>query len=175
MRAGVRVTGKGDRAKALAFHGLFKSGPTEAIVHNLSTTLSLCEIGPHLLPTTTNSDLQQTTCYRCCPSVAYIDYARGELRHFSDHRLLSHILDAVLGLGHKLIRAAALDRQIQINNWLLATNPLPDLSLDALAAATKETPVRILATSLSGGHSTITATATRSAFLLRPDTKPGPA
>jgi hypothetical protein len=97
MRAGVRVTGKGDRAKAPAFHGLFKSEATEAIVHNLSTTLSLCEIGPHLLTTTTNSDLQQTTCYRCCPSVAYIDYARAELRHFLDHRLLSHMLERFWG------------------------------------------------------------------------------
>ena len=114
-------------AKALSLCELFKSEPTENLISNLRTSLGLRTLGRHLLPTTINSNLLQPTCYLCCPSVAYIDYARDELRHFSDFRLLSAMLDALLRLGYPLIQAAQLDRQVQINNWLLATNPIPDV------------------------------------------------
>lgn len=124
-------------AKALSLCELFKSEPTENLISNLSTSLGLRTLGRHLLPTTINSNLLQPTCYLCCPSVAYIDYARDELRHFSDFRLLSAMLDALLRLGYPLIQAAQLDRQVQINNWLLATNPIPDVTLEALRATTQ--------------------------------------
>jgi hypothetical protein len=47
------------------------------------------------------------------------------------------MLDALLRLGYPLIRAAQLDRQVQINNWLLATNPIPDVTLEALRTTTQ--------------------------------------
>lgn len=125
-----------DTAKVLSLCELFRSAPTEDAISNLSTRVGLRQIDCYLLPVTVNSDLQPT-CYLCCPSVAYIDYARDELRHFSEHRLLSAMLDGLLKLGYPLIRAARLDRQVQINNWLLATNPLPPVTREALQAATQ--------------------------------------
>ncbi|WP_271607386.1 GNAT family N-acetyltransferase [Bradyrhizobium sp. CCBAU 11434] len=123
-------------AKTLSLCELFRSAPSENAISNLSTQVGQRQIGPHLLPVTINSGLKPT-CYLCCPSVAYIDYARDELRHFSEHRLLSTVLDGLLKLGYPLIRAAGLDRQVQINNWLLATNPIPDVTFEALLAATQ--------------------------------------
>jgi hypothetical protein len=127
-----------DTAKALSFHGLFNSEPTQRMISNLSTDPGLHKFGSGLLPITINSDPSRPTCYLCCPSVAYIDYAREELRHFSGHRLLSGMLDALVRLGYPLMRAAQLDRQVQINNWLLATNPIPEVTLDTLKAMTHE-------------------------------------
>ena len=123
-------------AKAISLCELFRSAPTENAISNLSTQVGLRQIGPHLLPVTINS-ASQPTCYLCCPSAAYVDYARDELRHLSQHRLLSAWLDGLLKLGDPLIRAAGLDRQVQVNNWLLATNPLPPVTLEALQAATQ--------------------------------------
>lgn len=123
-------------AKALSLCQLFRSAPTENAISNLSTHVGLRQLDRYLLPVTVNSD-PQPTCYLCCPSVAYIDYARDELRHFSEHRLLSAVLDGLLKLGYPLIRAAGLDRQVQVNNWLLATNPIPEVTLEALQAATQ--------------------------------------
>ena len=125
------------QSKALAFNELFTAGPAEAMISNLRTVCGLREVGPLLLPVTINSN-PEPTCYPCCPSVAYIDYARDELRHFSDFRLLSGALDALLRLGYPLIRLARLDRQVQLNNWLLATNPIPDVTSDALRAVTEQ-------------------------------------
>jgi hypothetical protein len=123
-------------AKAVSFCDLFGSAPAGHMLSNLDTRVSLRQIDRHLLPVTVNSGLKPT-CYLCCPSVAYIDYARDELRHFSGYPLLSALLDGLLKLGYPLVRAAGLDRQVQVNNWLLATNPIPDVTADALRAATQ--------------------------------------
>lgn len=127
-----------DIAKAHSFHDILTAAPTENLIANLSTTVGLHHLGAHALPITVNSDPARSTCYLCCPSVAYIDYARAELRHFSGFQSLSRLLDTVLKLGYPLIRAAQLDRQVQVNNWLLATNPLPQVSLAALRSLTGE-------------------------------------
>ena len=132
------MTTNRDIAKAHAFHDLFRSGPSENLIANLSTAVGLHHLETLALPITINSDPARPTCYLCCPSVAYIDYARAELRHFSGFQSLSHLLDAVLKLGYPLIRTARFDRQVQVNNWLLATNPLPQVSLPALTALTLE-------------------------------------
>ena len=135
-------------AKARAFCELFRPMPAETAISNLSTDVGLRQLDRHLLPVTVNSGLKPT-CYLCCPSVAYIDYARDELRHFSEHLVLSAVLDGALKLGYLLIRAAGLDRQVQVNNWLLATNPIPDVTFEALQAATRaivqEHPAHVVA------------------------------
>jgi Acetyltransferase (GNAT) domain len=135
---GVGVSESNDTAKALSFHNLFTAAPADTMIGNLSTALGLHDVGDTTLPTTTNSDLFRPTCYLCCPSVAYIDYAREELRHFAGFPALSHLLDSLLRLGYPLIRAAQFDRQVQVNNWLFATNPIPDVTVDALASATRD-------------------------------------
>ena len=106
QRGSVSVEETRDIAKALAFHTILTSAPTENLIANLSTTVTLHHLGAQPLPITINSDPARPTCYLCCPSVAYIDYARAELRHFSGFQSLSRLLDAVLRLGYPLIRAA---------------------------------------------------------------------
>ena len=101
------------------------SGPVQALVGNLSTEMSMVCLGPHRLPMTRN-DGDRATNYLCCPSAAYLDYASDELRHF--HPSLKGVLKALINGVRPLMRASGLDRQVQPNNWLVATNLLPDLS-----------------------------------------------
>jgi hypothetical protein len=133
-----RVSETTARPRAVVFRDLFDARPVAQMIGNLTTQVGLHYVGAEPLPLTVNSDPAQPTCYLCCPSVAYIDYARDELRHFSGFELLSRALGAVVSLGYPLIRAARLDRQVQANNWLLATNPLPQIDFAALAATTRE-------------------------------------
>jgi hypothetical protein len=110
------------------------SGASARLVANLQTELSTLSIGPHTLPLTRNDGAP--TCYVCCPSAAYLDYARDELRHFTAHPVLKSVLGGLIGMARPLLAAAGLDRQVQPNNWLLSTNILPDLGAAEIMAAT---------------------------------------
>jgi hypothetical protein len=65
------------------------------------------------------------TCYLCCPSAAYVDYAKAELDLLGASAALRLAAHPFLAAGGRLIAAAGLDRQVQCNNWLLSTNPPP--------------------------------------------------
>lgn len=110
------------------------SGASAALVANLDTELSALRVGPHVLPLTRNDG--KTTCYVCCPSAAYLDYARDELRHFSAHPALKAALSGLIAAVRPLLSASGLDRQVQPNNWLVSTNILPDLRPAEIMAAT---------------------------------------
>ncbi len=110
------------------------SGASNRLVANLETELSTLRLGPHILPVTRNDGVP--TCYVCCPSMAYLDYAREELRHFSAHPALKAVLRGLIGTVRPLLGASGLDRQVQPNNWLVSTNILPDLRAAEIMAAT---------------------------------------
>lgn len=110
------------------------SGASAELVANLDTDLSRLTIGPHVLPLTRNDGA--ATCYLCCPSVAYLDYARDELRHFDAHPWLKGCLRGLIGAARPLLETSGLDRQVQPNNWLVSTNILPDLRPAEIMAAT---------------------------------------
>ncbi|HVZ28852.1 MAG TPA: hypothetical protein VG839_00560 [Asticcacaulis sp.] len=110
------------------------SGASGELVANLNSHLSNVRIGSHVLPLTRNDGT--LTCYLCCPSVAYLDYARDELRHFVARPWLKTALGGLIGAARPLLCASGLDRQIQPNNWLVSTNILPDLRAAEIMALT---------------------------------------
>lgn len=101
---------------------IFAGRATPALIGNLVTTVTTRRVGQTTLPVTINDRSQSPTCYLCCPTVAYIDYAREELRHLAESRALKRALDGLLRLAAPLMRATGFDHQVQPNNWLLATN-----------------------------------------------------
>ena len=113
------------------------SAPVQLLVGNLSTEMGLVCAGPYRLPLTRN-DGDRATNYLCCPSAAYLDYASDELRHFKAHPLLKGILKALIDAARPLMRVSGLDRQVQPNNWLVATNLFPDLSESDIVEITEE-------------------------------------
>ncbi|MBK8085307.1 MAG: GNAT family N-acetyltransferase [Devosia sp.] len=107
----------------------------DGLIANLATELALLDTPAGALPVSRN-DGRTPTCYICCPSVAYLDYAQAELRHLSARPALRIALSALVGAARPLLALSGLDRQVQPNNWLLATNPVPALDEADLSRVT---------------------------------------
>ena len=120
---------------------LVQGRPSSELIANLDTTMIALTCGNGVLPATINAG-QAPTCYICCPSAAYVDYARAELRHFRGSPSIAVLLTALLRPALWLVRASGLDRQVQPNNWLLATNLPPPLDPASLARLTDEIAAR---------------------------------
>lgn len=106
-----------------------------AFIDNLETVLSPVGTSVGDLPVSRNEG-KPRTCYVCCPTVAYLEYALSELRHFTGHPALSAALHGLVNASRPLLALSGVDRHVQLNNWLLATNPVPDLGQAELRALT---------------------------------------
>ena len=95
------------------------------LVKNLRTCVQTVRLGDTVLPVTVNDG--ERTCYLCCPSAAYIDYAAVELDLLGLGPLARGAAMPLLAAGSLVLRACGIDRQIQLNNWLVATNPVPPM------------------------------------------------
>lgn len=120
---------------AQKFAALFRAHSADRLIRNLATEVCTLTVGTTVLPVTVN-DGTEPTCYVCCPSAAYVDYAREELRTLSSPALRQAVA-ALVKLSAPLVRATTFDRQVQPNNWLLATNIQPPLASDEIAGATR--------------------------------------
>jgi hypothetical protein len=106
------------------------------MIDNLETKLTTLPTAAGDIPVTRN-DGRTPTCYVCCPSIAYIDYALSELRHFNGSPALSIGLHALVNVARPVLWASGIDRHVQLNNWLLATNPPSGLAPGELEQITK--------------------------------------
>jgi hypothetical protein len=95
---------------------------------NLETRVSEVPIAEHNYQVTFNDRNAPKTCYICCPLRAYINYAIDEIRHFSGNSVIRFAMTQLIKACAPLVRASGMDHQVQLNNWLLSTNPMPPIS-----------------------------------------------
>ena len=100
-----------------------------ALVSNLTTDMQLGQVGAFAVPMSVNHG-QSPTCYINCPSRAFLDYGREELDRLTGNLLLRGLGRGALSVFAPLVKATGMDRQVQLNNWLVATNILPPASPD---------------------------------------------
>jgi hypothetical protein len=105
-------------------------------IANLQTRLFALEAGGTVIPTSVNDAQDAPTCYLCCASAAYIDYAREELRNFAGSPATKQALQLLLRLAAPVVKATGFDHQIQPNNWLFSTNIWCGLSRAEIEATT---------------------------------------
>lgn len=117
-----------DPAKVAALAALFQRHDSRALIANLTTRVDVLEIGASTFPITLNDRSERGNCYICRPSAAYIDYGLDETRHFVSNPLLRASLRALVRGCSPVLAASGLDHQVQVNNWLFSTNPVPALS-----------------------------------------------
>ena len=120
--------------------GVFTSAPAQDLISNLITDMRQIEVGGHCLPMTVSDGA--ATCYICCPSAAYLDYAEDELRHFDARPWLKAVLRGLIGAARPLVRASGFDRQVQPNNWLVSTNIVPSLTHEQIVDVTHRLTVQ---------------------------------
>ena len=99
------------------------------LVGNLETEVFTLRIGDWTIPASRN-DGQRPTCYINSPSRAFLEYGAEELDRLTANPFARMGGRGLLATLSPIVRATGLDRQIQLNNWLVATNILPPASAE---------------------------------------------
>ena len=119
--------------RAAKFAAIFAACPSQNLIANLEAHVSFMTFAGTDYPVTLSDTTPRQNCYLCSPSTAYIDYAIDETRHFMKQPFLLKTVSGLIKGCAPVIRSSGLDHQIQFNNWLLSTNPMPSISrLDLL-------------------------------------------
>lgn len=125
-------------AQVARFADMFAQHPMQDLVADAQGELGMMTVNGQAFPYTVSDQTKAATCYLCSPATAYIDYALAEADAVVMSPAAKALTRATIKAFAPLVRATGLDRQVQLNNWMVSTNPAPDIG-GWLAQALKET------------------------------------
>jgi hypothetical protein len=126
---------KGMNEIAQAYIAALGARPLSGFIPNLTTRVQAFAWEGRVLPLTIN-DGEKTGTYVCSPLTAYTRYTREELRNLP-MRVFDTPLKTAIMLLDWLLRLAAIDRIVHVNNWMLSTNLNGGLVIKDAAAFTQ--------------------------------------
>lgn len=121
------MTRRNDPAQVKGFADMFAAHPMAALIDDAKADVGAMTIGPHAFVYSTAAPQHGPNCYLCSPTTAYIDYALEEIRMIDQPRIAHILISALVRLVSPIVKATGLDRQVQLNNWMVSTNPAPDI------------------------------------------------
>jgi len=94
-------------------------------IHNVETGMLLLDTGTYQFPVSLNKGDERTdNSYVVSPLTTYTVYAKDELTRMRWPWLTWPLVWLINGIGI-LLKAAQIDKLVQVNNWLLSTNLYP--------------------------------------------------
>jgi hypothetical protein len=127
-----------DPAKVAELSALFSQVPMVDLIMDAVADMGAIDIAGQAFPYSTSNPTTTPNCYLCSPQTAYVNYAIEETHTLDLPRPVQRLMQAAIKAFKPLLHATGLDAQIQLNNWMVSTNPVPDLDAE-LADAIKET------------------------------------
>jgi hypothetical protein len=120
--------------RADVFCGIFGASTSSDLITNLRTHMTFIDLSTRNLPVSISDSDRDANCYIVSPTTAYVDYAKAELKHFIAQGRILALLTTLVAWARPVVKRSGLDRQVQLNNWLLSTNPPPRLDVASIKA-----------------------------------------
>ena len=114
-----------------ALVNILRSAPIGQLISNLKATPLKFPLSGNDLPATLSNRADHPNCYICDPTTAYIDYAIAETRLLTRSKALQLGISGLIQIVAPIVKASGLNHQVQLNNWLFSTNPVPLISENA--------------------------------------------
>ena len=115
---------------------LMVHGP-HVYIDNVRADMRLLVIDGQILPLVVPEDGRPGECSNVCsPYTHYVRYGLDELEKW-DNPALERLVGASLGALGKVLSDRRIEEVVYVNNWLLSTNPLPELSTEQIRHVTE--------------------------------------
>jgi hypothetical protein len=120
------------------FLEMFEGDSSNKYISNIDTRMKVVQVSNDLQFNLTINDTITTNSYVCSPFHMYVTYAEEELKKKVQNKWLQQAIKVIIKLLSLILRTGKIDRNIQVNNFLLSTNPYPKWDGNGLAELTKE-------------------------------------
>jgi hypothetical protein len=107
----------------------------EPFIANLATRVLVVRDGDTVLPMTVN-DAEYGNAWVCSPYTAYALYSKEEMHLLESRALRRGLAGLADGMGG-VLKAARINRMVQVNNWMLSTNLFPRTRPFSIPAITR--------------------------------------
>jgi len=115
-----------------AFTALFSDRAMGDLITDADAQMDCKTYFGQTFPVTITDPSDRMNCYLCSPTTAYIDYGLAEVATLRAPAFAKSLMSAMIKMCRPLVRAAGLDAQVQINNWMVSTNPAPPFERDVV-------------------------------------------